>query len=85
MTKSRDILFTREERKKLKKIGRNIRRIREDKELTLQQVVNVRKERIKNWQNWAEIEAGNKNITVLNLLRICSTLKVKPHEIFEGV
>ena len=63
-----------EKRTTLVRIGMNIRRIREDKNISQQDlaaVCNFEK------SNMSRIEAGRTNLTVGTLLKICEALQVK--------
>ena len=62
------------------RIGMNIREIREEKNISQQDLAaacNFEK------SNMSRIEAGRTNITIGTLLKICEALGVKLHEIIE--
>lgn len=66
----------------LKNIGSNIKRLREERNITQQDLAaacNYEK------SNMSRIESGGTNFTIATLLKICEVLKVKLADIVEKV
>lgn len=74
--------YTNYEKKILKTIGGNIREIRKEKGLSQEALAF---ECSMDRTYIGGIERGERNLAALNIVKICATLKVPPHKIFEGL
>jgi transcriptional regulator with XRE-family HTH domain len=66
----------------LKEIGNNVRRLRNEKNLTMEQVAN---EAEIEYRQLGRIERGETNSTIVSLLRISQVLKVEVSEFFLAI
>lgn len=64
----------------LKKVGLRIRRLREQRELTLEKTEELG---FPNWRHFQAIESGRKNITLTTIWNIAKVLKVDPADLFK--
>ena len=62
----------------LKRFGGNLRREREKRGWTLEDVLE---HGYPSWQHWQSIESGLKNFSFTTLMNISNTLKIKPKEL----
>lgn len=74
--------YSASERLALKKIGHNIRTIRTGKGLSQEELAF---ECSLDRTYIGGIERGERNLAALNILKICSALKIKPQQIFDGL
>jgi transcriptional regulator with XRE-family HTH domain len=68
-----------EQEKYLKKVGNNLRRIRQEKGLTMEQLAH---EAEIEYRQLGRIERGEINTSILSLLRICQALHVDVDNLF---
>lgn len=68
--------------KRLKKIGSNIKEYRIKNGLTQSQLATLMKS---NSERIKEIEAGNVNLYLTTIVKICTFLNISMTEIFKGV
>jgi transcriptional regulator with XRE-family HTH domain len=68
-----------EQEKYLKKVGGNLRRIRQEKGLTMEQLAH---EAEIEYRQLGRIERGEINTSILSLLRICQALHVDVDNLF---
>ena len=68
--------------KEVKKLGKIIRRTREEKGITLTELVE---RGYSSYQHWQRVESGDRNITYITLLNICRVLEVTPAELLKNV
>jgi transcriptional regulator with XRE-family HTH domain len=62
-------------------LARSLRRLRDAKGLTQEQAAEMAGV---NWRHWQKLEAGEVNVTLNTLERICRGLKVDVRELFES-
>lgn len=74
--------LTKEEKEQLKKLGARIRCIREEKEMSLQDLGNVIG---KDRQSIQSVEKGKFNPSYIYLLQICEGLEIELDELVKGV
>jgi transcriptional regulator with XRE-family HTH domain len=70
------------ERKRLKRLGAQIRLIRNEKDLTLEEAAEKGG---MSWKHLQAIEYGNKNFTVTSLFRLAKAMGVDPAVIVSGI
>lgn len=82
MTKSKKVTIHRDDQDSLilQKFGGNLRKIREKAELSQEQVAY---EAGFSRSYYTEVETGKRNISLLNILKICSFLKIEINEIIK--
>lgn len=61
------------------RIGKNIKRIRKERELTQEQAAE--KAQDISWRYWQYIESGKRNYSLKTLVRIAKALEVDPSEL----
>jgi len=82
MTKSKKVTIHRDDQDSLilQKFGENLRKIREKAELSQEQVSY---EAGFSRSYYTEVETGKRNISLLNILKICSFLKIEINDIIK--
>ncbi|MEI2739377.1 MAG: helix-turn-helix transcriptional regulator [Chitinophagaceae bacterium] len=82
MTKSKKVTIHRDDQDSLilQKFGENLRKIREKAELSQEQVAY---EAGFSRSYYTEVETGKRNISLLNILKICSFLKIEINDIIK--
>jgi len=82
MTKSKKVTILRDHQDSLilQKFGGNLRKIREKAELSQEQVAY---EAGFSRSYYTEVETGKRNISLLNILKICSFLKIEINDIIK--
>lgn len=82
MTKSKKIIQPRDEseQKLLQLFGSNLRKIREEKKMSQEQVAY---EADFSRSYYTEVETGKRNISLLNMLKIASLLQVELNDIIK--
>ncbi len=77
-------LITNHDEKLLKKLGANIKKIRERKGLSVYDVTGDDME-IKSRQHWQKIENGQKNINFSTLMKISRTLNITADKLLKNI
>lgn len=72
------------EKKTLRIFGERVRKIRSAKKLTVYDVTGEDMP-IKDRQHWQKIENGQKNITLITLVKIATSLEVDPSELLKDL
>ncbi len=82
MIKSKKVTIHRDDQDSLilQKFGENLRKIREKAELSQEQVAY---EAGFSRSYYTEVETGKRNISLLNILKICSFLKIEINDIIK--
>lgn len=82
MTKSKKIIIHRDDQDSLilQKFGENLRKIREKAELSQEQIAF---EAGFSRSYYTEVETGKRNISLLNILKICTFLKIEINDIIK--
>lgn len=82
MTKSKKVTIHRDDQDSLilQKFGENLRKIREKAELSQEQIAY---EAGFSRSYYTEVETGKRNISLLNILKICSFLKIEINDIIK--
>jgi transcriptional regulator with XRE-family HTH domain len=82
MAKSKKVVINRDDQDSLilQKFGENLRKIREKAELSQEQVAY---ESGFSRSYYTEVETGKRNISLLNILKICSFLKIEINDIIK--
>jgi transcriptional regulator with XRE-family HTH domain len=63
------------ERRLRQKLAANVRRLREDAKLTLEEAAHRAG---LHWRHWQKVEAGEVNLTLATLVRLSGALDVEP-------
>lgn len=63
-------------------LGKNLRRIREKRNLTLEECEELG---YPSWRHLRDIEAGKKNLSLSTLLRLSNLYQIKPTDLLKGI
>ena len=75
-------LLSKKEADRVVKLGKTIRRLREEKELTLEDMEELG---YPSWRHFLAVELGKKNITITTLFRIAEVLGVTPEKLISDL
>jgi transcriptional regulator with XRE-family HTH domain len=69
------------EKRLRRQLAASVRRIRQEKKLTLEDVAHRAQ---MHWRHWQKVEAGEVNATLRTLARLSTALGVEPANLLEG-